>query len=439
MISDEARRWIPLVLLGSAALAGCADPAWSSTGSMIAARSFHSATTLGNGSVLFAGGEGAEGALRSAELYSLQRDAWSPASPMTAARRDHTATLLFDPDSEGQVLIAGGRNLEGSLRTTELYEPHQDVWLSAKPMSEARVDHTATLLPGGVLIVGGDSGSALPGVELYDVAAGTWSKVAFMAEPRRLHTATLLLDGKVLIAGGDDGKAALRSATLYDPAADKMAPWSAAGPLKGARKGHTATLLPNGKVLIAGGDDEAALSSAELYDPTADTWSEAASMAEARRGHTATLLENGKVLVAGGEGAGGALRSAELYDSATNAWADAGPLVEVRKGHTATRLADGEVLIAGGDEGSARRKAELYQPDSQCRTLADCPTSLVCNEQKQCVSPTAAALEGGCAAAGGQLPEGFDALSLGAIALLAALGRRRGWGRDLQVNKELPR
>ena len=64
---------------------------------------------------------------------------------------------------------------------------------------------------------------------------------------------------------------------------------------------HTATLLPNGKVLVAGGYLEAAsLASAELYDPATGTWSATGSLATGARNHTATLLPNGKVLVAGG-------------------------------------------------------------------------------------------------------------------------------------------
>ena len=64
---------------------------------------------------------------------------------------------------------------------------------------------------------------------------------------------------------------------------------------------HTATLLPNGKVLVAGGSNGGgSLSSAELYDPASGSWSTTGSLATARDYHTATLLPNGKVLVAGG-------------------------------------------------------------------------------------------------------------------------------------------
>jgi len=74
------------------------------------------------------------------------------------------------------------------------------------------------------------------------------------------------------------------------------------GSLTTARYGHTATLLPNGKVLVAGGVSGAiaTLGSSELYDPATGVWSTTGSMATARAYHTATLLPNGKVLVAGG-------------------------------------------------------------------------------------------------------------------------------------------
>jgi len=65
------------------------------------------------------------------------------------------------------------------------------------------------------------------------------------------------------------------------------------------RSFHTATLLPNGKVLVAGGDD-GDNTSAELYDPVAGTWSSTGSLNHPRVFHTATLLNSGLVLAVGG-------------------------------------------------------------------------------------------------------------------------------------------
>ena len=245
--------------------------------------------------------------------------------------------------------------------------------------STARANHTATLLRDGrVLIAGGaTTPSAFATLEtagLFDPNTRSFDPAGPMTVPREGHTATLLPDGRVLIAGGHDfqdgDKTIESSAEIYDPI---LGMFTATGSMSAPREGHTATLLANGLVLIAGGEDtdSTALATAELFDPSTGRFTPTGSMSTARDVATATLLANGQVLIAGGSDSpllsSTLLDSADLYDPATGTFRLTSPMINARYGQTATRLADGRVVIIGGHGNFSEPTpwAEIYDPKTE--------------------------------------------------------------------------
>lgn len=193
---------------------------------------------------------------------------------------------------------------------------------------------------------------------------GSVTPAAPMLEPRSGQTATLLPDGKVLIAGGmRRNQDFYKSAELYDPATGKFQP---TGEMSVGRVGQIAVLLRSGKVLIAGGwVGQGGTDSAELYDPATGKFTVIAKMTTRRGRPSATLLADGDVLLAGGEERDNeSLASAEIFHVKTLSFQPTGSMHHARISHTATLLKDGRVLIAGGYAGGVSSGAELYDPKS---------------------------------------------------------------------------
>ena len=328
--------------------------------------------TSGTDKVLVIGGaDGASTAVGTTAVYDAATKTWSAAAAMKVPRRLYTATKLGD----GRVLVAGG--ISGSrqfpapgLNVVEIYDPAQNTWTTGTPMKHARWGHSAVLVGTNVLVAGGftvrsgQSELALTSAELYDPVAKTWTEVAPMTDPRGGHAAVVLKNGKVLVVGGllPIGKGTdtdLAFCELYDPVAKT---WSVTGSMTAARAGHQATALAAGAaVLVTGGRapgvrgdgtyDPFSRAAAELYNTDTGTWSPVDDLPGGRAYHRTVGLGADKVLAVGGTGdihndAG--YESAAIFDHGTKKWTPAGGLTTGRWAFAAVALPGGRAMVTGG-------------------------------------------------------------------------------------------
>ena len=204
------------------------------------------------------------------------------------------------------------------------------------------------------------------------VPSNTWAATGSMTSVRAGASATLLPDGAVLVAGGVNATGVTASVDRYTPGSGVFVAMPA---MQTPRANHTATLLADGRVLVAGGTgaDGRAVALVEIFDTMLNAWSPSMPMHFPRRGHTATLLPNDKVFVAGGDDDGTVHSWVETFDPETNAFALLeASLSAARTVHAAALLSDGRVMIAGGFDGSSPlASVDVFDPaDSSISSAA---------------------------------------------------------------------
>ncbi len=352
----------------------------------------HTATLLEDGRVLVVGGiirygQGVEKYLTTAEVFdpntgehTLLLDGAGMPIEMQAGsgRAYHTATRLRD----GRVLISGGVGLiqEGSMeiptaiRSSELFDPTNGIFVSPTDMGTARAHHAATLLATGEVLVSGgvsyvsgaiNNNGYYASAMIFNPETNAWSDVSnIMSSERAFHQSVLLdpaaTQGKVIIIGGENGSGTLGSVDIFDPTSNSFFN-NVNVDMDRARSRFCATRLKNGEVLVAGGtttkDDFTPDNGVEIFNlgqggSFGGFKPDIINLEVARMDHSCNLLDSGNVMVAGGRLSGGeATGVGELVVVGADSYTVqrlSDSVNPPRFLHQATELLNGWVLLTGG-------------------------------------------------------------------------------------------
>jgi hypothetical protein len=312
---------------------------------------------LSNGAVVIVGGEDDGGnALATVDLFTPGAATFSPITDHAGARKNAQSAWLPGVG----LLIVGGRDAAGArIAEAEVFLESQGRFATVSdPRLEGRTGHQVVTLPDGrALVTGGESDAGTVGTAVYIAVMddGTYrvSPAPTLAEPRRGHAATVAVGTPIVFGGYDVNGAPLDTVEAVDVGYSTS---EIIARLKTPRAEATATVLPDGSILLVGGVGPGGgpVADAELFNPITRS-TEQKSLSYPRHGHSATLLPDGRVLIAGGTRNGAPFNEVELYVPGFGSFVNERPLSTARANHLAVPLCDETVLLTGGGSG-----AELY-------------------------------------------------------------------------------
>jgi len=221
--------------------------------------------------------------------------------------------------------------------------------------------HTTTQVGSLLYLIGGSTiDDKFNDLLLFDTETLFWSKpetngVAF--GKHRAHSATLVQD-KIFVFGGGDGPNYFNTLFVLNTQTLTWSQPKVSGSCPGPRRAHTATLVGNKIYIFGGGDGNKALNELYILDTERLVWSEcratgAKGEVPGPRGyHSATLLPNNRILVAGGSDGQECFSDVYILDTSSNGWSKqkiVNPFP--RLAHTASLV--GQMLfVFGGLDGS---------------------------------------------------------------------------------------
>jgi len=384
------------------------DPAWTATGSLSAVRVMPVAAKLASGKVLVIGGSDpvTRQGFSTAELYDPATNTWTMTAGAMSAPRSGPAATAFAAGTK--VLVSGGdASGFGPSSVAEIYDAATNRFTQVVMPVTSR-GHSSTLLADGkVALIGGLDGSraGISYVRTFDPNTST-----FTSTPSILyggygggitdHTATVVPGGKVVIAGGRAWPGGevnfINDATfVYDPVAVTM---TRKADLPAGRDSHGAVYLSTGpkggKILLFGGSirgidgSETASAGSAFYDVATNTFSPGPFMARARSYFGWSVLPSGKIVVTGGAASLStptidAEDTAEVFDPLTLTWSSAGKMIDKRCVGVQVTLTGESVLVAGGVRGA---KEGFFDATTATEKLVLQANGSACEGGGQCTS-----------------------------------------------------
>lgn len=272
---------------------------------------------------------------------------WTLADGMRRPRYDHLAVALRDD----RVLVLGGRDDEGFITETEIFDSSDGSWIEAGSLSKARdYGSSAILLSDGRVLVTGDiTNSANPSSvsELYDPSTNTWSVLDTDPLRHSFGYAVALPDGSALVGGGmfeSESVAKLQPNQIIDPNANTL---TSVGALTLRREMSSVSIDPP---IIVGGNSLSNSKAAELFDWESGEFVEIAPMQSSRGAAATVSLPDGTVMAVGGLTGGFSPKAdltTEIYDIENDSWRPGPNLATTSCMADIRALANGTVVVAG--------------------------------------------------------------------------------------------
>jgi hypothetical protein len=381
---------------------------------------------LPNGKLLAWGREEIGGGMGHPRLWDPASGEPTGATMVMADTMLFCAGHALMPDGNLMV-SGGHKDDDRGLDVTNIFEYQSGSWRAGLPkMAHGRWYPTVTTLPDGrmVTVAGQDSASNVVKIpEIWE--SGAWvelpgaDNVELPYYPRNFVDPT---NGLIFMAGE---RIRSRWLDVDGDTGGNRGRWID-GPnhiWQFNRDYGSAVMYESGKILFVGGGgytgwdtpdpkSNVPTATAEKIDLTAGvkTWTAAGSMSSPRRHHTATVLPDGQVLVTGGVSGGGfnavgsGEQAAEIWDPATNDWTVLASNAVTRAYHSVSILMpDGTVLHgASGDANvpgtstpyTPQRSHEIFQPPYLFKgarpAVTDAPASVGYGQNFAVTTPAAA-------------------------------------------------